>query len=241
MDRTQCDELLDGLLARKEDWPENVDLVVAPAYPFLDIAIHKAMGSDLLVAAQNCHAENAGAYTGEVSTQMLASVGVNACIVGHSERREQFKETDGVIAKKVTTLLDTGLLPIFCCGEDQNVREAGAHFDHVSEQIKLGLFHLEADRFAQVVIAYEPIWAIGTGLTATPEQAQEMHAHIRTSVKNHYGEEVAQHLRILYGGSCKPSNAAELFACPDLNGGLIGGASLKADDFLDIAFATTAV
>lgn len=238
MDRDQCEDLLNGLLERMEEWPDGVDLLVAPAYPFLSLAVNRAMGSHLLVGAQNCHHESAGAYTGEVSTGMLSSIGVNACIVGHSERRELFGETDAMVSNKVDALLEEGLLPIFCCGEPQEVREAKEHFNYVGEQLKNALFHLGADRFAQVVIAYEPIWAIGTGLTATPQEAQEMHAHIRQLVEDKYSLEVAAHLRILYGGSCKPTNAAELFACPDVNGGLIGGASLNVDDFMAIAQAT---
>jgi len=240
MDRTESIELLDGIVERKEDIPNGVGLVVAPATPFLALAVQKTLGTDIMISGQNCYYEESGAYTGEVSTTMLASIGTNACIIGHSERRQVFFETDEMISKKLDALLNTRLLPIFCCGEELAIRESGGQFEFVAGQIEKALFHVEPERFSSLVIAYEPIWAIGTGLTASPEQAQDMHAHIRASIKEKYGEEIAQNMRIIYGGSCKPDNAKELFACPDVDGGLIGGASLDADQFIQIAQAAAA-
>ncbi len=192
---------------------------------------------NLKLGAQNCHQESAGAYTGEISASMLQSVGAEFVILGHSERREYFGETDELIAKKIDAALGAGLRPIYCCGEKLDVREAGGHADLVSNQIETALFHLSPEDFGKVVIAYEPVWAIGTGKTATSQQAQEMHAHIRNLIASKYGPEVAAFTSILYGGSCNPSNAKELFAQPDVDGGLIGGASLKAADFVAIVNA----
>ena len=237
MDRTESAKLLDDIVERKDDIPNGVDLIVAPAAPFLDLAVQKTLGTDILISGQNCYFEESGAFTGEISTQMLSSLGTNACIIGHSERRQVFGETDDMVSKKVDALLTAGLLPIFCCGEDQSIRESGGQFEFVQGQIENALFNLEPERFSSLVIAYEPIWAIGTGLTASPEQAQDMHAHIRARIKEKYGEEMARHTRILYGGSCKPDNAKELFACPDVDGGLIGGAALNAEHFIQIAQA----
>ena len=190
--------------------------------------------SNLKLAAQNCHQEESGAYTGEVSPGMLKSVNVEYVILGHSERRQYFGETDELVATKVDRALDHGMYPIYCCGEGLDIRESGGHEKHVSGQVKAGLFHLSAEQITKVVIAYEPIWAIGTGETASPEQAQEMHKTIRSLIAEKYGDEVAQSISILYGGSVKPGNAKELFGNPDVDGGLVGGASLKADDFIAI-------
>lgn len=187
--------------------------------------------SNLSLGAQNCHEESSGAYTGEISAEMLTSVGVSYVILGHSERRAYYQESDELLAKKVDAALANGLQPIFCCGEPLEVRESGKHEALVSEQVEKALFHLSPEAFRQIVIAYEPVWAIGTGKTASPEQAQEMHLHIRSLVAKKYGEEIAQATSILYGGSVKPNNAKEIFAQPDVDGGLIGGASLKAEDF----------
>lgn len=186
------------------------------------------------LAAQNCHQEEKGAYTGEISAGMLASVGAEFVILGHSERREYFQESDALLARKVDTALAHGLRPIFCCGESLAIREAGTHVAHVENQLKAGLFHLPVAEFRKIAIAYEPIWAIGTGRTATSAQAQEMHAAIRALLARQYGDAVAQDATILYGGSCNAQNAPELFAQPDVDGGLIGGASLKAEDFVAI-------
>lgn len=193
--------------------------------------------TQMSISAQNCYLENSGAYTGEISAEMIKSTGASFVIIGHSERRSIFKEDDQTIAKKVTKAIDAELLPIFCCGELLPEREANNHFKVVEEQIKNGVFHLSESNFERVVIAYEPVWAIGTGVTATPDQAQEMHAFIRNTIKEKFGEQIADNTTILYGGSCKPSNAEELFANSDVDGGLIGGASLKAQDFVDIILA----
>ena len=187
--------------------------------------------SNLKLAAQNCHQEEKGAYTGEISADMLVSVGVDYVILGHSERREYFKETDELLAKKVNLVLQKGLYPIFCCGERLPIREAGSQNEFVQKQIQSSLFHLSEADFRKVVIAYEPVWAIGTGKTATPEQAQEMHQHIRQLIAKQYGKTLADTTSILYGGSCKPHNAKSLFGQADVDGGLIGGASLKVADF----------
>lgn len=183
------------------------------------------------VAAQNCHQEDKGAYTAEVSAPMLAAIGVDYVILGHSERRDYYGETDAVVAQKVRKVLDNGMLPIYCCGEKLEVREAGNHEQLVGDQIKEALFGLSPEDFSKVVIAYEPVWAIGTGVTASPEQAQEMHAYIRGLISAKYGNEIAENTTILYGGSMKPANAADLIAKQDVDGGLVGGASLKSDLF----------
>ncbi|MCO6476578.1 MAG: triose-phosphate isomerase [Phaeodactylibacter sp.] len=191
--------------------------------------------SNIKLAAQNCHQEESGAYTGEISAAMLKSCGVEYVILGHSERREYFGESDELIAQKIDIVLKHGLQPIYCCGEKLEVREAGKHEELVGEQVKTALFHLTREQMKQVVVAYEPVWAIGTGKTATPQQAQEMHRFIRGLLRKKFGQEVAGGTSILYGGSVKPDNAKELFSQPDVDGGLVGGASLKAGDFLAIA------
>lgn len=214
---------------------EDNQVVIAPPYLHLtQIAAQLTGVIDVHLAAQNCHSEASGAYTGEVSAAMLKSAEVEYVIIGHSERREYFKEDDAMLAKKVNQALNNELQVIFCCGEPLEIRDANTQNAYVENQINAGLFHLGADHLKNIVIAYEPIWAIGTGRTASSEQAQEMHAHIRGVISAQYGAEIASNISILYGGSCKPSNAAELFACPDVDGGLIGGASLKASEFLGI-------
>ncbi len=186
------------------------------------------------LGAQNCNDQLKGAYTGEISVSMLNSVGVEYVILGHSERREYFSESNEFLAKKVDTVLEAGLTPIFCCGETLEIREKGEHFDFVTNQLTESLFHLSVEDFKKLVIAYEPIWAIGTGVTASKEQAQEMHEKLRAHLADKYGADVAEGISILYGGSCNPKNATELFAQKDIDGGLIGGASLKSRDFVDI-------
>ncbi len=186
------------------------------------------------LAGQNCHQEEKGAYTGEISADMLLSAGADYVILGHSERRQYFKEDNAMLAKKVNLALSKGLKPIFCCGEPLNIREKGSHVAYVSRQLKASLYHLTEEQFRQIAIAYEPIWAIGTGKTASSAQAQDMHLAIRKAVSRKYGKKVANATTILYGGSCNAANAAELFSQPDVDGGLIGGASLKADDFVTI-------
>lgn len=188
----------------------------------------------VFLGAQNCNDHLKGAYTGEISVGMLNSVGVKYVILGHSERREYFSESNEFLAKKVDTVLEAGLTPIFCCGETLEIRESGEHFNFVTNQLTESLFHLSSEDFKKLVIAYEPIWAIGTGVTASKEQAQEMHEKLRAHLAGKYGEEVAEGISILYGGSCNPKNANDLFAQKDIDGGLIGGASLKSRDFVDI-------
>ncbi|HEX8020694.1 triose-phosphate isomerase [Mucilaginibacter sp.] len=190
--------------------------------------------SKVAVGAQNAHQEEKGAYTGEISAKMIKSTGAAYVILGHSERRQYFGETNALLAKKTDTALKNDLRPIFCIGETLQEREANAHFDIIKTQLVEGIFHLDAEQFAKLVIAYEPVWAIGTGVTATSAQAQEIHEFIRKEIAAKYGQEVADATTILYGGSCNPSNAAELFAQADIDGGLIGGASLKSRDFTDI-------
>lgn len=214
----------------------NVEIIIGTPFIHLAKAV-EAADSKIAVAAQNCAAESSGAYTGEVSAEMIASTGAKYVILGHSERREYYGETDEILVKKVTQVLTNRLTPIFCIGEVLAEREANRHFEVVKEQIEAGLFHLDANAISQVILAYEPVWAIGTGVTASPAQAQEMHAHIRNIIAAKYGEAIANGMSILYGGSMKPSNAAELIANPDVDGGLIGGASLDADDFFGIATA----
>jgi triosephosphate isomerase len=205
--------------------------------------IHLAGISEILkngkvsLGAQNCASEPSGAYTGEVSPPMIKSTGARYVIIGHSERRTYYHEDDKLLNKKTLLAIRTGLEVIFCCGEVLNERESGKHFEVVKKQLDEGLFTLSKEDFKNVVIAYEPVWAIGTGLTATPDQAQEMHKYIRGLVRGKYGTEIAEDLTILYGGSCKPSNAAEIFSKPDVDGGLIGGASLKKEDFCAIVEA----
>lgn len=215
--------------------PTDVQLVVNPTTVNLYAVAQQLKGTTVAVGAQNCYDKTSGAYTGEISAAMAGSAGANYVILGHSERREYFAEDNTFLAAKVNAVLEAGLTPIFCCGETLEQREAGIHFDFVKSQLTESLFSLSEEEFKKVVIAYEPIWAIGTGVTASSAQAQEMHKVLRDHVASKYGQEVADQTSLLYGGSCKPSNAEELFACPDVDGGLIGGASLKADDFVAIA------
>jgi len=186
------------------------------------------------VGAQNAHQAESGAYTGEISAKMIKSVGAEYVILGHSERRQYFGEDNALLAKKTDTALQNGLIPIFCIGETLQEREANQHFDIIKSQLVEGVFHLDESQFAKLVIAYEPVWAIGTGVTASSAQAQEIHAFIRTEIAAKYSQQVADATTILYGGSCNPKNAPELFTQPDIDGGLIGGASLKSRDFTDI-------
>ncbi|MCF8364886.1 MAG: triose-phosphate isomerase [Bacteroidales bacterium] len=186
------------------------------------------------IAAQNCSNKEKGAYTGETSVDQIKSTGAEYVIIGHSERREYFNESDQLLAEKVNLTLKRELLPVFCCGEQLQVREAGNHFNLIKNQISNAIFHLDSDQIKKVVIAYEPVWAIGTGVTASPEQAQEMHAVIRNLLTEKYGSEIAEEISILYGGSVNAKNAKELFSQPDVDGGLVGGASLKADEFVTI-------
>ncbi len=215
---------------------KNVEVIVGTPFIHLSEA-NKVAGNKIAVAAQNCADEASGAYTGEISAEMVASTGSKYVIIGHSERRSYYGETSAKLVKKVDLALANNLAPIFCIGEVLAERESNRHFEVVKNQIAEGLFHLSAEDFSKVVLAYEPVWAIGTGVTASSEQAQEMHAFIRKTLVEKYGEAVANNTSILYGGSCKPSNAKELFANADVDGGLIGGASLKAEDFMGIITA----
>ena len=209
----------------------NCDVIVGTPFIHLATVTELLKGSPIAVAAENCADHASGAYTGEVSAAMVKSTGASYVIIGHSERRAYYGETYAILKEKVQLALANGLRPIFCVGEVNEEREAGRQNEVVKAQLEGSLFGLTAEEFAKVVIAYEPVWAIGTGLTATPEQAQEMHSHIRGLVAAKYGREIADGCSILYGGSCNAKNAASLFANPDIDGGLIGGASLKAEDF----------
>jgi len=219
----------------KDEVNNDAQVVLCPSFPYLATVSKTIDGNqNVLLGAQNCHQNESGAYTGEVSAAMLQSVGVKYVILGHSERRQYFYEDDQVLEAKVKAALKQGLQPIFCIGESLEQREQDLTFSILETQLKEGLFHVSNEEFERVVIAYEPIWAIGTGKTASSQQAQEVHAFIREQIARHYDAEAAQNTTILYGGSCNPGNAAELFACPDIDGGLIGGASLKSRDFVDI-------
>lgn len=212
------------------------DVVVVLGTPFTHIikVVETVNTERIGVAAQNCAAEAKGAYTGEVSAEMVKSTGANYVILGHSERREYYGETSETLNKKLALALENGLTPIYCCGEALDIREAGTQNAFVKKQLDETIFKLSADDFKKIAIAYEPIWAIGTGVTASSDQAQEIHAFIRSAIAEKFGEEIAEGTSILYGGSCKPSNAKELFANKDVDGGLIGGASMKAEDFIGI-------
>lgn len=229
-------DLLNELIS-KLPTDKEVQIVVAPTFVNLASAVSHLEFTNIHVAAQNMHQTEAGAFTGEISAGMLTSIGVNTVILGHSERRTYFHETDALIASKTDTALKHDMTVIYCIGEILKDRQAGHHFNVVENQLKDGLFHLKAKEWESIILAYEPVWAIGTGETASPEQAQEMHEFIRETVKNHYGKEVAENISILYGGSVKPDNAAEIFGKPDVDGGLIGGAALNANDFAAIVNA----
>lgn len=227
---------------------EEVNAALANVTPKCDVVIcvpftHLASinnvidSSKLGLGAENCADHRSGAYTGEVSAPMIASTGANYVILGHSERRQYYNETSETLREKVRLSLDNNLTPIFCIGEVLEQREDGSYFDVVKVQLEEGLFNLNAEEFGKIVIAYEPVWAIGTGKTATDDQAQEIHAFIRKTIAEKYGNEVAENTSILYGGSCKPTNAAQLFAKPDVDGGLIGGAALQAESFMGIVTA----
>ncbi len=219
----------------KDEVLDDVTVVLAP--PFIHLTEVERLVSDsekVFMAAQNCSDKPSGAFTGEISPKMIKSTGASHVIIGHSERRGHFSETNSQLANKVDIALENDLTPIFCCGEPLEIRQKSQHFEFVANQLTESLFHLSPGQFERIVLAYEPIWAIGTGETATSEQAQEMHAHLRNHLESKFGSTLADSRSILYGGSCKPSNAEELFACPDVDGGLIGGAALNAKDFIDI-------
>lgn len=214
----------------------QTEVILCPPLVYMELLtdIAEEEDSQFYAGAQNCSEHSSGAYTGEVSAEMLASMGVEFCIVGHSERRKYFNESNDIVAQKVKLLLDNDVVPIVCCGELLEERQQGIHTQVVEKQISEALFGLKPTDFERVIIAYEPVWAIGTGETATPAQAQEMHAFIRSLIEKKYGSEMAYNTYILYGGSCNPKNAVDLFMQADVDGGLIGGASLKANDFVAI-------
>jgi triosephosphate isomerase len=213
---------------------ENIRVIISPTFVNLSSALKKAKKSKIEVVAQNMHQAKSGAFTGEISADMLKSIGIKTVILGHSERRTHFGETDNILSEKVNAAVENGLETIFCFGELLEDRKSENHFTVVESQLKNGLFHLEASAFKSIILAYEPVWAIGTGETASPEQAQEMHAFIRSTIEKKYNKEVAENISILYGGSVKPANAEEIFSKPDVDGGLIGGAALKQEDFTAI-------
>jgi len=228
----QAESLMDELMGVPHNLTQNQAAVFGVPFPYLQNVKNKLAGKKgLFVAAQNCYDKKSGAYTGEVSAEMLKSIAVDYVIIGHSERREYFKESHAMLAAKVNICLENGLQPIFCCGEPLSVREAGEENSFVEIQLRESLFHLSAGQLTGFVIAYEPIWAIGTGKTASNEQAQQMHAHIRSVMAKQYGTGIADSISILYGGSVKAGNAKDIFGQPDVDGGLVGGASLVAADF----------
>lgn len=218
----------------KDEVMNDTEVVLIPTAIAIPEVIRLCKGSNIKVGAQNCHQSDKGAFTGEISAEILSSFDVQYVIIGHSERRQYYHESNQLLAQKVVQALANGLIPIYCCGETLEQRESGNHELVNLSQIKEGLYHLSPEDFAKVVIAYEPVWAIGTGKTASAEQAQEIHHLIRTDITATYGQQIAQNCSILYGGSVKPNNANELFAMPDIDGGLIGGAALHSRDFTDI-------
>lgn len=231
----QGEQLLDAILSAGVKLNEHQMAIFAVPSPYL-LMTRSEVEEELnyFASAQNCYNKKSGAYTGEISAEMLNSINIKYCVLGHSERREYFNESNAMLAEKVNLCLENFVTPIFCCGEPLAIREAGTQNEFVATQLKESLFHLPADKIKTLVIAYEPIWAIGTGKTATTEQAQEIHKYLRSVLAAQYGEEVANEIPILYGGSVKANNAKELFASPDVDGGLVGGASLVAADFVEI-------
>jgi triosephosphate isomerase len=231
----QAEKLLNDVLNVNLNLAEHQQVIFAVPFPYLIMANSEVADErNTFIAAQNCYYKKSGAYTGEVSAEMLQSIGIRYCIIGHSERREFFKESNAQLAEKVNLCLQHDIIPIFCCGEPLDIREAGGQNTHVETQLRESLFHLDEQQIQKIVIAYEPIWAIGTGKTATSQQAQEMHAHLRKTLAAKYGPLIAKQITILYGGSVKAGNAKELFSCEDVDGGLVGGASLNADEFITI-------
>jgi triosephosphate isomerase len=228
-------ELLKSIVSADITLAEHQSVLFAVPFPYLELAndtVHHK--KNYFAAAQNCSDRKSGAFTGETSAEMLKSIDISYCLVGHSERREYFGETNEMLANKILLCLTYGLTPVFCCGEALAVREDNQQNTFVEQQLRESLFHLSPEQMLNVAIAYEPVWAIGTGKTATTEQAQEMHASVRTVLRNQFGNEIAQQVSILYGGSVKAINAKELFACEDVDGGLVGGASLVASDFIEV-------
>ena len=234
----QTQQLINDLKTSLEQVTYSARVLVAPTFVNLSAAVSSTKGTSIEVAAQNVHQAESGAYTGEISADMLKSIGVKTVIIGHSERRTYFEEDDTLLKEKVKTALAKGMEIIFCFGEQLDERKSGNHFSVVESQLKNVLFDLDVNQWKQLVLAYEPVWAIGTGETASPAQAQEMHAFIRNLISKAYGEVVGNSISILYGGSVKPANAEEIFSKADVDGGLIGGASLKSADFTAIVTAS---
>ncbi|MEP7374242.1 MAG: triose-phosphate isomerase [Chitinophagaceae bacterium] len=231
----QGEKLLDDILEANISLASHQYAIFAVPYPYLLMTRSEVDNAkNYHAAAQNCYHKKSGAFTGEVSAEMIHSIGVQYCVIGHSERREYFNETNAQLADKLNLCLENFITPIFCCGEPLAIREAGTQNEFVATQLKESLFHLLAEKIKDIVIAYEPIWAIGTGKTASTEQAQEIHAYLRSVLADQYGAGIAGQIPILYGGSVKANNAKELFSCPDVDGGLVGGASLIASDFIEI-------
>jgi triosephosphate isomerase len=236
-DKQEAVALVNGIISRYDEFnlSENKLALIAPPFPYIHYC--SSMFAEypfLLAAAQNCSEYEQGAYTGEVSARIIASLDVKYVIIGHSERRQYFKETEEILLKKIQQAQKQDLLPLFCCGEPLSLRESGQHFSFVRSQLENCIFLLGKEKIKNIVIAYEPIWAIGTGKTATPAQAQEMHAFIRKMIAEKYNEELSSQITILYGGSVNAKNASDLFACADIDGALVGGASLKAEEFAEI-------
>jgi triosephosphate isomerase (TIM) len=236
LSKEEAIKLFGEIELRSEDVKDEVNLFVFPPSVYLDILLTaRNTDSRIKIGAQNFYPADSGAFTGEVSIAQLKDLGVDAVIIGHSERREHFGESNEFLKRKVDAALNAGLIPIFCCGEPLTIRQSGQHDEYVKQQLEESLFHLDVTQFEKVIIAYEPIWAIGTGMTASAEQAEEMHSFIRSLVQLKYRQDAAHAITILYGGSCNASNAGDLFRMPNVDGGLIGGASLKAEEFLAIA------
>lgn len=231
---TQTMALINGIKKAIQTLDLTTRVIVSPTFVNLSLAVTTAENSVIEIAGQNMHQARNGAFTGEISAEMLTNIGIRSVILGHSERRTYFGENDELLAEKVNAALENKLEVIFCFGEQLEDRKSGNHFTVVESQLKNALFQLEADAWSNIVLAYEPVWAIGTGETASPEQAQEMHAFIRNLIKETYTDEIAQNVSILYGGSVKPGNAVEIFSKEDVDGGLIGGAALKVEDFTAI-------
>lgn len=231
----QGEKLLDEILGAKIKLKNHQKTLFAVPFPYL-IMTRSEVEEELnyYAAAQNCNQHKTGAFTGEISAEMIRSLNINYCIVGHSERREYFSESNSDLAKKIDRCLENYITPIFCCGEALQIREAGTQNEFVANQLQESLFHLNSEKISQIIIAYEPIWAIGTGKTASTDQAQEMHSYIRSVISGKYGHDTGNKISILYGGSVKANNAKEIFSCPDVDGGLVGGASLIAADFIEI-------
>ncbi len=230
----EAESLMFQLLEFKKNNPTHCEVYIAPPSLYLTLAENIFKNKEVGVFAQDMSEHPNGAFTGELSVEMYQSIGIDGSIIAHSERRQYHGESDSHANRKVKALLDAGLIPIYCNGETLEQRKSGQHFEVVKNQTEVALFTLSAEEIKKVVIAYEPVWAIGTGETATPEQAQEIHAHIRKLIAGKYGQEVADEVSILYGGSVKPDNAKEIFSQPDIDGGLIGGAALKIEDFAKI-------